>query len=259
MSEAVPLPSEAFRLQGRVALITGGGRGIGREIARTFAATGAHVVLAARSAEHLEATAAEIQAMGGRALPIPADVTREDQVKGVVERALAEFGRIDILVNNAGGGKWRRLLEMGLEQWDDTVRTNLTSAFLCSRAVAPGMLERGGVILSIASISGRRGQKSMAHYGAAKAGLMNLTKSMAVEWAPKIRANAIAAGVILSEEVRARFTSDEERQRFERRTLLGRMGSLQDVALSALFLVSDASAWITGLTLDLNGGEWLAG
>jgi 7-alpha-hydroxysteroid dehydrogenase len=259
---SLPDPLRAFSLEGRVAVVTGGGRGIGRQIALTFAAAGADLVLAARSREHLMETAEAIERSGRRALVAPTDVTREDEVAALAARTMEAFGRVDILVNNAGGGKWRRMLDMSLEDWEGTLRTNLTSTFLCSRAFAPAMLQQGkGVLLSVASISGRRGQKSMAHYGAAKAAVMNLVKSMAVEWAPQIRANAIAAGVVLSEEVEARFASgpDEERRRFERRTLLGRMGTLEDCALAALYLCSDASAWVTGVTLDLNGGEWLPG
>lgn len=171
---------------------------------------------------------------------------------------MTAYDRVDILVNNAGDSQWRRTVEMSLDEWDAMIRTNLTSAFLCSREFARPMLKQGkGVLLSVASVSGRRGQKSMAHYGAAKAGLINFTKSVAMEWAPKIRVNAIAAGVVLTEKNLSRFTSDEERQRFAQRTLLGRLGSLEDIASAALYLCSDASGWVTGITLDVNGGEWL--
>src|SRR5207244_6061828 len=121
------------------------------------------------------------------------DVTREDEVAALATRTLETFGRADILINNAGGGQWRRMLDMSLDDWETTVRTNLTSTFLCSRAFAPAMLQQGkGVLLSVASISERRRQKIMAHYGTAKAAVLNLAHWMEVEWAPQIRANGIA-------------------------------------------------------------------
>jgi 7-alpha-hydroxysteroid dehydrogenase len=251
-------PLSAFSLAGQVALVTGGGRGIGAVIARTFAAAGADVVISSRTESQLVETAELIRGTGRRVEPIVADVTDEAQVAAMVERSMSAFGRIDILVNNAGRiSGWKRVLDMTRAEWDDALATNLTSAFLVSRAVAPHMLAAGrGAIVSTGSISGRRGQKTMANYGAAKAALTNLTKSLAVEWAPAIRVNCIAAGVINWDDA-GMFETAEQVTRFAKRTKLGRLGTREDVALAALYLCSGAGAWVTGTTLDLNGGEWM--
>jgi len=235
------------RLQARTALVTGGGSGIGRAISRRFASEGATVVVADMVAERADEVAAEI---GGRA--VHADMT----VSADVTRMFDEAGTVDILVNNAGGGHADDLLEIDEGSWDGDVAGNLKSAYLCSRAALPGMIERGsGVILNIASVNGMAFFANEA-YSAAKAGMINLTFSMAVRYGRHgIRVVAIAPGTIRSPLWQDRL--DKEPQVFERLVRwypLRRVGEPEDVANAAAFLVSDDAAWISGEVLRVDGG-----
>ncbi len=236
-----------MRLDGRTAIVTGGGSGIGRAIARRFAAEGGAVVVADLVGERAEEVAAEI---GGTA--VQADVTVAADVSRMVDAA----GRIEVLVNNAGGGMADDLLEISEEEWDTDVTVNLKSAFLCSKAVLPGMIERGaGVILNISSVNGMAFFANEP-YSAAKAGLINLTRSMAVRYGKHgIRAVAIAPGTIRSPLWQERI--DKEPAIFERLVRwypLGRVGEPEDIANAAVFLASDDAAWITGEVLRVDGG-----
>ena len=235
------------RLAGKRALVTGGGSGIGRATSRLFAAEGATVVVADLLGERAEEVAAEI---GGVA--VQADVTAAADVTRMVEAA----GRIDVLVNNAGGGFADDLLEIGEEAWDTDVAVNLKSAFLCSKAVLPGMIEQGsGVIVNIASVNGMAFFANEP-YSAAKAGLISLTRSMAVRYGRHgIRAVAIAPGTIRSPLWQERI--DKEPAIFERLIRwypLGRVGEPEDIANAATFLASDDASWITGEVLRVDGG-----
>jgi NAD(P)-dependent dehydrogenase (short-subunit alcohol dehydrogenase family) len=235
------------RLDGKRALVTGGGSGIGRATCRRFAAEGATVVVADLLGERAEEVAAEI---GGTA--VKADVTVAADVARMVEAA----GRIDVLVNNAGGGFADDLLEISEEEWDTDVTVNLKSAFLCSKAVLPGMIEQGsGVIVSIASVNGIAFFANEP-YSAAKAGLISLTRSMAVRYGKHgIRAVAIAPGTIRSPLWQERV--DKEPAIFERLVRwypLGRVGEPEDVANAAAFLASDDASWISGDVLRVDGG-----
>ena len=235
------------RLAGKRAIVTGGGSGIGRATCRLFAAEGATVVVADLLGERAEEVAAEI---GGTA--VQADVTVAADVAQMVEAA----GRIDVLVNNAGGGFADDLLEISEEQWDEDVTHNLQSPFLCSKAVLPGMIEQGsGVIVSIASVNGIAFFANEP-YSAAKAGLISLTRSMAVRYGKHgIRAVAIAPGTIRSPLWQERV--DKEPAIFERLVRwypLGRVGEPEDVANAAAFLASDDAAWISGDVLRVDGG-----
>jgi NAD(P)-dependent dehydrogenase (short-subunit alcohol dehydrogenase family) len=235
------------RLQGRTALVTGGGSGIGRAISRRFAAEGASVVVADLVAERAEAVAAEI---GGKA--VHADVTIAADVARMVEAA----GAIDVLVNNAGGGHADGLLEIEEAEWDGDLAGNLKSAFLCSKAALPGMIERGsGVIVNIASVNGMAFFANEA-YSAAKAGMINLTYSMAVRYGRHgIRVVAIAPGTIRSPLWQDRV--DKEPAVFERLVRwypLGRVGEPEDVANAAAFLASDDASWVSGEVLRVDGG-----
>jgi NAD(P)-dependent dehydrogenase (short-subunit alcohol dehydrogenase family) len=235
------------RLTGKRALVTGGGSGIGRATCRRFATEGATVVVADLLGERAEEVAAEI---GGAA--IQADVTVSTEVARMVEAA----GRIDVLVNNAGGGFADDLLEISEEEWDTDVTVNLKSAFLCSKAVLPGMIEQGsGVIVSIASVNGIAFFANEP-YSAAKAGLISLTRSMAVRYGRHgIRAVAIAPGTIRSPLWQERV--DKEPAIFERLVRwypLGRVGEPEDVANAAAFLASDDASWISGDVLRVDGG-----
>jgi meso-butanediol dehydrogenase/(S,S)-butanediol dehydrogenase/diacetyl reductase len=235
------------RLEGKRAVVTGGGSGIGRATCRLFAAEGATVVVADLLGERAEEVAAEI---GGTA--VQADVTVALDVARMVEAA----GRIDVLVNNAGGGMADDLLELSEEEWDTDVTVNLKSAFLCSKAVLPGMIERGsGVILNISSVNGMAFFANEP-YSAAKAGVINLTRSMAVRYGKHgIRAVAIAPGTIRTPLWQERI--DKEPEIFERLIRwypLGRVGEPEDVAKAAVFLASDDASWITGEVLRVDGG-----
>jgi meso-butanediol dehydrogenase / (S,S)-butanediol dehydrogenase / diacetyl reductase len=235
------------RLSGKRALVTGGGSGIGRATCRRFASEGATVVVADLLGERAEEVAAEI---GGTA--VQADVT----VAADVERMVEAAGRIDVLVNNAGGGFADDLLEISEEEWDTDVTVNLKSAFLCSKAVLPRMIEQGsGVIVNIASVNGIAFFANEP-YSAAKAGLISLTRSMAVRYGKHgIRAVAIAPGTIRSPIWQERV--DKEPAIFERLVRwypLGRVGEPEDVANAAAFLASDDASWISGDVLRVDGG-----
>jgi meso-butanediol dehydrogenase/(S,S)-butanediol dehydrogenase/diacetyl reductase len=235
------------RLQGKAALVTGGGSGIGRAICQRFASEGASVVVADVVGERAEEVAGSI---GGRA--VAADVTAAADVA----RMVADAGRVDVLVNNAGGGVANGLLEIDEDEWDQDVDLNLKSAFLCSKAVLPGMIERGGgVIVNISSVNGIA-YFANEPYSAAKAGLINLTRSMAARYGPQgIRAVAIAPGTIRTPLWQERV--DKKPEIFERLMRwypLQRVGEPEDVAAAAAFLASDDASWITGEVLRVDGG-----
>jgi meso-butanediol dehydrogenase / (S,S)-butanediol dehydrogenase / diacetyl reductase len=235
------------RLDGKAAIVTGGGSGIGRAICRRFAADGASVVVADLAGGRAEEVAAEI---GGRA--VQADVT----VAADVARMVAEAGRVDVLVNNAGGGMSDDVLEIDEADWDKDVALNLKSAFLCSKAVLPAMIERGaGVIVSIASVNGLAFFANEP-YSAAKAGVINLTRSMAVRYGHHgIRAVAIAPGTIRTPIWQERVEKVPEIfERLVRWYPLARVGEPEDVAAAAAFLASDDASWITGEVLRVDGG-----
>jgi NAD(P)-dependent dehydrogenase (short-subunit alcohol dehydrogenase family) len=235
------------RLEGKAAIVTGGGSGIGRAICMRFAAEGASVVVADIVGERAEEVAAEI---GGRA--VQADVTVAADVARMVEAA----GGVDVLVNNAGGGMSDGLLEIAEEAWDEEVALNLKSAFLCTKAVLPPMIERGkGAIVNISSVNGMAYFANEA-YSAAKAGLINLTKTTAVRYGRfGIRANVIAPGTIRTPLWQERV--DKKPAIFERLLQwypLGRVGEPEDVAAAAAFLASDDASWVTGELLRVDGG-----
>jgi len=247
-----------FNLTDRVAIVTGGGQGIGKEIALAFAEAGAHVVVADMRAEIAQATAAEVRGLGRRALSVVTDVRDSEQVASMVQRARDEFGRIDILVNNAAGNFKAPFLELTEKGWDAVVRATLKSVFLCTSAVAKVMVEqRQGNIVNIASMDGIRASVDAAPYGAAKAGVISLTKTLALELAPyNIRVNAIAPGYIDTPGT-AQWRTPEVTEHRRSHIALGRTGQPDDVATVALFLASEASSYITGETVVVDGGVML--
>jgi NAD(P)-dependent dehydrogenase (short-subunit alcohol dehydrogenase family) len=244
-----------FDLSGKAAIITGGSRGIGRAIAKGFAEAGADVLICARKAPELEATSSEIRAMGRQCVPVVADVRNGEEVERMVERALQEFGKIDILVNNAGGTFRAPLLDLGERGWDAVIRENLKTVFLCSKAVARRMIKRGkGSIINMSSIAGIQAYNLSAPYGAAKAGIINLTQTMALQWGPYgIRVNVIAPGLIETPGTKDFYTG-EERERRENLTPLRRIGKPEDIIGAAVFLASDAADFVTGTTIVVSGG-----
>ena len=241
-------------LEGRVSLVTGASRGIGRAIAAAFAAEGAHVVLAARDAAKLAEAVAEIQAKGGKAEALALDVSDRASVEAGFAQVVAAHGRIDHLVNNAGVTRDNLLLRMKDEEWRQVLDTNLTGAFLCTQAVLKPMLkQKSGRIVSITSVVGLGGNAGQANYAASKAGVIGFTKSVAREVASRgITANAIAPGFIETDMTKA--MSEKAREAVFAAIPLGRVGRPEDVAGAALFLVSDAAAYVTGQVLAVDGG-----
>ena len=244
---------DRFSLDGKVAIVTGSGRGIGRGIALAFAEAGAHVVCTARTASEIEAVAVEVRALGRRALVIPCDVREADQVENMVASAKRELGHIDILVNNAGAGSYRPAIQTSERVWESTLRENLTTVFLCSKAVAATMLEqKAGSIVNISSRESQIPSLGMIAYGAAKAGVNSLTRTLAWELAPYVRVNAILPGVVWTES-NAQMLG-WMRDRIVDGTPLKRTGIPEDIALAAIYLASSASDWVTGRTFEVDGG-----
>ncbi len=251
-------------LDGKVAIVTGGSKGIGRAIAKAFADAGASVALAARGEDDLRQAAKEIEAAGGQVHAIPTDVTVEDEVQALVDGTIERFGTVDILVNNAGAAPFTAPLDqIRLDGFEKYFRVNFTSAVLCMRAVSPVMLAKGEgcAVLNVASVAGFIASPGLAYYASAKAALISLTRTVAQEWASsKVRVNALAPGWVetdLNEPAR-RMIPD-----FEQNVLssipLGRWGTPEDVAGAALFLCSPAASFITGTVLIVDGGQTLSG
>jgi len=244
-----------FDLTDKVAIITGGGTGIGRGIALEFAKAGANVVVASRKLPNLEKIVDEIKALGRSSLAVATDVRIPEQVDNMVKQTVDTFGRVDILVNNAGASFVCPLEEMTPNGWDAVIGINLKGPYLCCRAVSKVMIpQKSGKIINIASVAGIYGSPGMAHYGAAKAGLINLTKSLAVEWAKhNIYVNCIAPGLIRTEGAYSAMdlTSEEERTKA---IPLGRAGQPAEIGYAVIFLASEASSFLTGETIAVQGG-----
>ncbi|HVF87385.1 MAG TPA: 3-oxoacyl-ACP reductase family protein [Pyrinomonadaceae bacterium] len=247
-----------FDLTGKVALVTGASSGIGHATAIAFAELGAAVAINyLRNEAGAEDARAKVSELGTRAIVIRADVTRGDEVRRMVERTIAELGPVDILVNNAGSLIERlKLLELTEERWDEVIDLNLKSAFLCSQAVAAAMTERKtGTIINVASVAGRNGGGPGAtHYAAAKAGMIAMTKGFAKELAGfGVRINAVAPGVI-DTPYHEQFSTPEMMKAFVGTIPLGRVGTSEEVARVIAFLASDAASYLTGETVEINGG-----
>jgi NAD(P)-dependent dehydrogenase (short-subunit alcohol dehydrogenase family) len=247
----------SMRLDGQVAVVTGGGGGLGSLAARAFAAAGADVAVVGRTAASLQAAADAVRAAGRRAAAIVADVTRSADVNRMVEQAAAEFGRVDILLNNAGVTSPKTLVELTDEDWHRIMDTSATGAFYCARAVAPVMMrQREGSIISMGSILSARGMAKRTAYSAAKAAIANFTRALALELGPHgIRVNAIAPTVIVTDLNRELVrTQPALYQAVVDRTALGRLGAPEDIAGALVFLASPAARFITGQLLFVDGG-----
>ncbi len=246
-----------FSLKDKVALITGASQGIGRETALALAQAGAKVAVAARNEEKLAALVGEIEAAGGTGLAVKMDVADVEQVKAGFKEVLDKFGRLDILVNNAAITRDGLSMRMKPEDWEAVLKTNLTGAHLCiQQALATMMRARAGRIINISSVVAQSGNAGQANYVAAKAGLIGLTKAVAIEIASRnITVNAVAPGFI--ETPMTDVLPDKVKEELKTRIPLGRMGSPRDVAAAIVFLASDEAAYITGHVLNVNGGMHL--
>ena len=247
-----------FSLKDKVALITGASQGIGRDTALALAQAGAKVAVAARNEEKLASLVAEIESAGGIALAVRMDVADTEQVKAGFKQVLDKFGRLDILVNNAAITRDGLSMRMKPDDWEAVLKTNLTGAHLCiQQALSTMMRARAGRIINISSVVAQSGNAGQANYVAAKAGLIGLTKAVAIEIASRnVTVNAVAPGFI--ETPMTDVLPDKVKEELKTRIPLGRMGSPRDVASAIVFLASDEAAYITGHVLNVNGGMHLA-
>ena len=243
-------------LSGKVAIVTGASRGIGRAIAETLAARGALVIAAARG-DNAAATVAAIQQAGGRAEAVSLDVTSADGALLLVASVLERHGKIDILVNNAGIAKDQLMLRMKRDDWDQVIATNLTAAFACTQAVLKPMVrQRAGRIISISSVVGQSGNAGQANYAASKAGLIGFSKALAREVASRgITVNVVAPGLIETDMTKA--LTEQTQVDWAAQIPLGRAGTAADVAAAVCFLASDEASYITGHVLAVNGGMYM--
>jgi 3-oxoacyl-[acyl-carrier protein] reductase len=243
-------------LTGKVALVTGGSRGIGRAVAMRLASRGALVVAAARG-DHAAAVVAEVQTLGGRAEAASVDVTRSAEVVALVKAVVERHGRIDVLVNNAGIARDQLLLRLKRADWDDVLATNLTAAFTCAQAVLSPMLkQRSGRIVSISSVVGQTGNPGQTNYAASKAGLIGFSKALAREVASRnVTVNVVAPGLIATDMTRA--LAERTKVEWAAQIPCGRTGTPDEVATAVCFLASDEAAYITGQVLAVNGGMYM--
>jgi NAD(P)-dependent dehydrogenase (short-subunit alcohol dehydrogenase family) len=246
-------------LEGKIAIVTGAGRGIGAAAARAFAEAGATVVLAARTRADIDSIAGEIERSGGKALAVPTDVTDERQVEDLVKRAVGTFGRLDVAFNNAGSGHIPRpLADFSLDDFEQALKTNLMGVFLAMRYEIPAMVTRGGgAIVNMSSTAGLQGAPGMGPYAAAKHGVVALTRVAALDYGrSNIRINAVAPGPIVNDKM-ARMP-EEARQQIARFVPLGRLGDADQVAMAVVWLCSEQASFIHGAIVPIDGGR-LAG
>ncbi|HLT70755.1 MAG TPA: SDR family oxidoreductase [Acidimicrobiales bacterium] len=244
-------------LDGRVALVTGASRGIGKAIAATYAAAGASVMISSRKQDALEAAAAEIGDRGGEVAVFAAHAGEPDQIAACVAATVERFGRVDILVNNAATNPYMgRAIDIDMPRFDKTWQVNYRGPVLwCQEVWRASMADHGGTIINMASIGGLSVEPGIGHYNVTKAALIHLTRTLAADLAPKVRVNAIAPGLVKTDMARALWEPAEEQ--IAARMPLRRLGEPQDIADAALFLASDLASWITGQTLVVDGGAML--
>jgi len=251
-----------MRLDGKVALVTGGGTGIGRATAVAFAAAGAQVAVAGRRAEPLNETVRLAREAGGQAIAVPTDVSQSSQVKAMVQITVDTYGRLDCAFNNAGGfyflgGGLNKMADISEESWDRVVAVNLKGVFLCMKYEIPEMLKRGGgTIVNTSSTDGIRSAPMMASYCAAKGGVVSLTRTAAVEYAREgIRINSILPGWVMTDPVEQRMEEHPENiNHMYAQEPIGRFGTPEEVAASVIWLCSDAASFVTGAAIPVDGG-----
>lgn len=246
---------DRFHLSGRVAIVTGAGRGIGRASALALAEAGADVAVAARRQADLDAVVDAIGRLGRRGLAVRCDVNVGEQLDALVARTLESFGRIDVVVNNAGGTAPTPMLQLSDETFEAAFHFNVTSAMRLSRKAIPAMLERdGGSIVNISSALAHMVESGFVAYGTAKAALSHMTRLMAAEFAPRIRVNALAVGATVTDALSPFLTAGDLQQQMEALTPMARLGTPEDIACAVLYLASPASSWVTGKIFEIDGG-----
>jgi len=247
---------DRFRLTDKVAIVTGASAGIGRASALALADAGAHVVCAARTVERLENVAAQIRERGCRALVVPCDVSVNANVENLVERTVAEFGRIDIVVNNAGGTMPSAALDLSVRDFEAAFHFNVASAFLLTRLAVPHMVKAGGgAVVNISSAMSHLVDSGFVAYGTAKAALSHMTRLLAYEFAPHIRVNALAVGATETDALSVFLAASEDlRQQMVALTPMARLGAPEDIACAVLYLASPAASWVTGKIFEVDGG-----
>jgi 7-alpha-hydroxysteroid dehydrogenase len=246
---------DRFSLTDKVAIVTGGGRGIGAACALGFAEAGADVVIAARTKEQLEEVAWQVSDLGRRALGVPCDVSETANLELIVDQAISEFGRIDIVVNNAGGSMPGAFLDTSERAFEGAFHFNVTTAFTLSKLAVPHMLAGdGGSIVNISSAMGRLTDRGFVAYGTAKGALSHMTRLMAFDLAPRVRVNAIAVGSVATSALEIVLTNEELRSEMVAKTPMRRLGETSDIAIAALYLASPASSFVTGKVLEVDGG-----
>lgn len=247
---------DRFRLDDQVAVVTGAGRGLGAAMALAFAEAGADVLIAARTQSQLEAVAEQIAATGRRAHIVVADLARPEDTAGLAAQAVEAFGRLDIVVNNVGGTMPNALLNTSTKDMRDAFTFNVATAHALTTAAVPLMLEHsgGGSIINITSTMGRVAGRGFAAYGTAKAALAHYTRLSALDLAPRIRVNAIAPGSILTSALEIVASNDDLRDPMEKATPMKRLGDPLDIAAAAVYLASPAGSYLTGKTLEVDGG-----
>ena len=259
------MASSPFSLEGKTAIVTGGGTGIGKSIAIEYARAGADVGIASRKMEHLEPVVGEIKKLGRRAFAMTVDVRQEDQVKAVVDRAVADWGRLDVMVNNAGASFVAKPEDISANGWNAVVQINLNGVFFgCKWAGKQMMAQKtGGVIINISSIAGVHGSGTMPHYGAAKAGVINYTRALAMAWGRKgVRVVCVAPGPVVTDGYidnlkKTQPDADAIMRRVADRVGMGRWGKVEEIAWPCVFLAADAGSFVNGATLEIDGGPAL--
>ena len=256
------MPASPFSLENKIAIVTGGGVGIGRSVAIEFARAGADVVVASRKLENLEPVTAEIVKLGRRSFAMAVDVRQEDAVKELVERTVRDLGRLDIMVNNAGASFRANPEDITANGWNTVVQINLNGVFFGCKWAGRQMMAQGrGVIINVSSIAGTNGSAMMPHYGAAKAAVVNYTRSLGMAWGRKnVRVNCIAPGPIETEGYMGVLTKQDPavaKKAYDTvasRVGMGRWGKVEEIAYPCIFLASDASSFMTGETIIVDGG-----
>ena len=246
---------DQFLVTDRVAIVTGAGRGIGAAIAKTYAEAGGDVVLSARTEEQLREVAGEIEAMGRRAILVPADLNDTENLGVLVERAVEEFGRVDTVVNNVGGTMPRPFLDTSERFFEAALHFNVTTAFTLTKAATPHLLQSDcGSVVNISSMMGRRADRGMVAYGTAKGALAHMTRLLACDLAPKVRVNAIAVGSVATSALQVVLENEALEREMVDKTPLRRLGDPLDIALGALWLASPAGSFVTGKMIEIDGG-----